>query len=255
MLGAEDTLGPGRVAVLMCDSRGDALRERFYVDSLIRRRVDGIIVTGRSNDPRPPIADTGSIPVVYAYAPSTNPHDCSIVPDNQRVGALAIEHLLGTGRNRLVHITGPESQSATQDRQAGARDALSGQGKEWAVAPQYGEWSERWGRESAFRLLRDEVSFDGAFCGSDQIARGFATGLRESGVAVPTSVGVVGTDNWDVIAEASRPPLTTIDLNQTELGRRAAMVIIDAIGGTPVSRGRTLIEPTLVMRESSATRL
>ncbi len=255
MLGAEDTLGPGRVAVLMCDSRGDALRERFYIDSLIRRRVDGIIVTGRSNDPRPPIGDTGSIPVIYAYAPSTDPDDCSIVPDNERVGSLAIEHLLGSGRERLVHITGPESQTATKDRQHGAAAELSERGLAWAMPPQHGEWSERWGRESAFRLLREGVPFDGAYCGSDQIARGFVTGLRESGVAVPDAVGVVGTDNWDVIAEASRPPLTTIDLNQTELGKRAATMIIDVIDGAPLPSGLTLIEPSLVMRESSATRL
>jgi LacI family transcriptional regulator len=253
MLGAEDTLGPGRVSVLMCDSRGDALRERFYVDSLIRRRVDGIIVTGRSNDPRPPIADTGNIPVIYAYAPSTNPLDTSIVPNNVRVGALVVSHLLGTGRSKIVHITGPENQTATKDRETGARDALSLEKLGWASAPLHGEWSERWGREAALRLLRDGVAFDGAFCGSDQIARGFATGLREANVRVPASVGVVGVDNWEVMTDASRPPLTTVDLNQTELGSIAAGMIIDAIGGVPLPRGVTQIEPTLVMRESSAS--
>jgi LacI family transcriptional regulator len=255
MLGAEDTLGPGRVAVLMCDSRGDALRERFYLDSLMRRRVDGIIVTGRSNDPRPPIGDTGSIPVVYAYAPSTDPDDCSIIPDNHKVGSLAIDHLLGSGRRRLVQIAGSPTQAATKDRNAGATDALAKRGLDWAVEPQFGEWSERWGREAAMRLVRDGIEFDGAFCGSDQIARGFETGLRESGLEVPTAVGVVGTDNWDVMVEAARPPLTTIDLNQTEIGRLAATIIIDAIDGIPVPRGKTLVEPELVMRESSASKL
>ncbi|HEY0247964.1 MAG TPA: LacI family DNA-binding transcriptional regulator [Gryllotalpicola sp.] len=255
MLGAEDTLGPGQVAVLMCDSRGDAVRERFYIDSLVRRRVDGIIVTGRNNDPRPPIGRTGSIPVVYAYAPSTDPSDYSIAPDNRRVGALAVEHLMGSGRKRLVQITGPASQTATNDRHLGAAEALSTRGLNWASDPQFGEWSERWGRESAMRLIRDDVEFDGAFCGSDQIARGFETGLRESGVEVPTAVGVVGVDNWDVMAEAARPPLTTIDLNQTEIGRRAAMIIIDAMSGIAVPSGTTLVDPFLVMRESSASRL
>jgi LacI family transcriptional regulator len=253
MLGAEDTLGPGRVSVLMCDSRGDALRERFYVDSLIRRRVDGIIVTGRSNDPRPPIADAGAIPVIYAYAPSTNPEDTSIVPNNNRVGAMVVSHLLGTGRSKIVHITGPENQTAANDRERGALDALALANLSWASVPLHGEWSERWGREAAIRLLRDGVNFDGAFCGSDQIARGFATGLREANVSVPSSVGVVGVDNWEVMAEASRPPLTTVDLNQSELGSVAAGMIIDAIGGVPLRRGLTRIEPRLVMRESTAS--
>lgn len=253
MLGAEDTLGPGRVSVLMCDSRGDSLRERFYVDSLIRRRVDGIIVTGRSNDPRPPIADTGSIPVVYAYAPSTDPDDCSVVPDNEHVGSLGVNHLLGTGRSRIVHVSGPASQLATRDREKGARTALHAAGLSWRAEPLNGEWSERWGREAALRLLRDDRGFDGVFCGSDQIARGFTDGLRESNVLVPSTVGVVGVDNWEVMAEASRPPLTTVDLSQTELGSIAATMIIDAIGGRRLPRGVTRVEPSLVMRESSAS--
>ncbi|MFD0523502.1 substrate-binding domain-containing protein [Paractinoplanes durhamensis] len=42
-------------------------------------------------------------------------------------------------------------------------------------------------------------------CGSDQIARGFADSLRESGRSVPRDVALVGFDNWDVIALAARP--------------------------------------------------
>lgn len=253
MLGAEDTLGPGRVAVLMCDSRGDALRERFYIDSLVRRNVDGIIVTGRSNDARAPIRGTGSVPVVYAYAPSTNDDDYSIVPDNHRCGALAVKHLLTTGRSRLVEITGYETQAATLERHQGATDLLTGRGLQWAAAPLFGDWSERWGREAALGLVRDGVQFDGAFCGSDQIARGFETGLRESGVDVSGEVAVVGVDNWDVMVEAARPALTTIDLNLAEIGRRAATAIIDAIAGKPLPKGRELLEPSLIMRDSTAS--
>lgn len=253
MLGAEDTLGPGRVAVLMCDSRGDAVRERFYIDSLMRRRVDGIIVTGRSNDARPPILGSGTVPVVYAYAPSTEASDCSIIPDNRKVGSIGVDHLVRSGRQRLVHITGYETQAATTERHSGASAALASYGLDWVSNPQFGEWSERWGREAALGLVRDGIDFDGALCGSDQIARGFETGLRESGVDVPTTVGVVGVDNWDVMVEAARPPLTTIDLNLMEIGRRAADVIIGAIEGRPVPTGLAMVEPSLIMHESTSS--
>ena len=50
---------------------------------------------------------------------------------------------------------------------------------------------------------------DAIFCGNDQIARGVADALRERGVAVPDALSLVGFDNWEIIAEATRPPLTT----------------------------------------------
>src|SRR5712675_1500726 len=54
MLGAEEALGTGQVSVFMCDTRDDAERERRYVEMLWARRVDGLIVTGRRIEPRPP---------------------------------------------------------------------------------------------------------------------------------------------------------------------------------------------------------
>src|SRR4030088_511915 len=54
MLGAEDALGAGQISVFMCDTRDDPERERRYVEMLTGRRVDGLIVTGRRIEPRPP---------------------------------------------------------------------------------------------------------------------------------------------------------------------------------------------------------
>src|SRR5438046_9315163 len=70
MQGAEDALGPGRIAVLLCDSRDDQIREQHYLRTLLERRVDGIIVTGRRQDPREPIGSDIPVPVVYAMTSS-----------------------------------------------------------------------------------------------------------------------------------------------------------------------------------------
>ena len=50
LLGAEDALGAGQMAVLMCDTRDEPLREQHYLRTLIARRVDGIILTGRRRE-------------------------------------------------------------------------------------------------------------------------------------------------------------------------------------------------------------
>jgi LacI family transcriptional regulator len=252
VLGAEDALGAGQISVLLCDGRGDAIREQHYVRTLLARRVDGIIVTGRTTDPRPSLGRDLGVPVVYARARSDHPDDLSLLHDDQQGSALAIRHLVATGRTSIAHITGPERHLAARDRAAGAKSTLDSAGLGLVLdEPLWGEWSERWGREATTILLRSGAPFDGIFCGSDQIARGVADALREAGCAVPEQVGIVGVDNWEVMAEGCRPPLTTVDLNLTELGHTAATKLLRAIEGHPLESGVRLLPCRLVTRRST----
>ena len=106
LMGAEDAFGAGQINVFLCDARGDAIREQHHLKALLSRRVDGIIVVGRQTDPRPSLGQELPVPVVYAYAPSDDPRDLSLTPDNRAGGRLAIEHLIACGRTRIAHISG-----------------------------------------------------------------------------------------------------------------------------------------------------
>ncbi len=251
MLGVEDALGAGQISVFLCDGRGDPIREQHYLRTLLARRVDGIIITGRRADPRPPIGTGLPVPVVYAMAQSADPADCSLAPDDVGGGRLAVEHLLATGRTRIGHITGPARFLAARLRAEGAGAALADAGLELAGSRVlHGEWSEQWGRQATHILLRATPDVDAVFCGSDQIARGVADALRESGRRVPADIALVGFDNWEVMATACRPPLTTVDMNLTQLGRSAAQRLLTAIEGRP-EPGLHVAPCQLVVREST----
>ena len=102
----------------------------------------------------------------------------------------------------------------------------------------YGKWSEAWGHEAVARLWDGGgAQPDGIFCGNDQIARGVLDALRERGVTVPDDVSVVGFDNWEIVAAATRPPLTTIDMNLKALGREAGRLILALSEGKAVEPG------------------
>lgn len=250
MLGAEDALGAGQMSVLLCDGRDDAIRERHYLRTLLARRVDGIIVTGRRREPRPTIGRDLPIPVVYAVGPSEDPADTSVVPDDEQGGATAIAHLLATGRRRIGHITGPQHHLSARLRQQGAGAALAGAGLGFEGGVHWGEWSEAWGRHATNVLLRDASPPEAILCGSDQIARGVADAVREAGRRVPDDVAIVGFDNWDVMALASRPQLTTVDLQLHQLGRFAAQKLLAAIEGES-HPGLHSLPGVLVIREST----
>lgn len=252
--GAEDALGPGRISVFLCESRDDLIREQHYLRNLLERRVDGILVTGRRQDPREPIGRNLPVPVVYAMASSADPADVSLVPDDEEGGALAVRHLLSTGRTAIAHVTGPERFGAARLRARGALAALAAAGLPLAGGePLYGEWTEEWGRQAAAMLLRSVPGLDAVFCGNDQIARGVAETVREAGRRVPEDVALVGFDNWEVMATACRPPLTTVDMNLRELGRVAGERLLAAIEGKP-GAGLQRLPCSLVLRESSRPR-
>jgi LacI family transcriptional regulator len=125
LLGAEDALGPGGMAVFLCDTRNDPVRERLYVDTLIGRRVDGFIVTGCVTDPRPPLVVPDGVPLVYPIAPSQDPDHTSVTIDNELAGRLAVEHLVGAGRQRIGYIGGRNDQRSATERAGAAVRALS----------------------------------------------------------------------------------------------------------------------------------
>jgi LacI family transcriptional regulator len=251
MIGAEDTLGAGQMSILLCDGRDDPIREQYYLQTLLGRRVDGIVVTGRRTEARAPIGADLPVPVVYAFISSKDPADCSVVVDEDGGARKAVEHLLGIGRRRLVHVTGPEHHHSARVRAAAAAGRLAGAGLELTAPAMFGEWSEAWGRHAVGTLLASAAGFDAVFCGSDQIARGVADALRAAGRRVPDDVALVGFDNWDVMALASQPPLTTLDMDLEGLGRAAAELLMAAINGSPAP-GRHVRPCRLIARESTA---
>jgi len=243
MRGVEDVLSAGELATVLCDTRDDPLREQTYLRSMVARGVDGIVVTGRRTEPRPPI--DVPLPVVYAMAASSDPNDASVIVDDAAGAAAAITHLLGIGRTRIAHVTGPSNHRSAVER---AEAVTSTAGDAFCGEPLYGEWSERWGRQATDVVLRQNP--DAISCGSDQIARGVCDRLRELGRRVPDDIAVTGYDNWPVMALASRPPLTTVDLRLEDLGRRAAALLLKAIAGEP-QHGVLELPAQLITREST----
>jgi LacI family transcriptional regulator len=252
MLGAEDALGAGQISVFMCDTRDEPERERQYLDMLLSRRVDGLIVAGRRIEPRPSIGQTLGVPVVYAMTQSMDSDEPAILPDDAGGGRLAAEHLLALGRSRFGHITGPERFLAARKRARGFCDAMTAAGMPFTANDVlYGEWSEGWGREAARLVMRTTPGVDAIFCGSDQIARGVSDTLRLIGCRVPEDIALVGFDNWSPMVLGADPPLTSVDMCLEDVGRVAAQHLLLAINNKPTHGVRT-VPCRLVTRGSTS---
>jgi LacI family transcriptional regulator len=249
----EQQLADQGIAIFMCNATDDPARERQHVDQLLGKRIDGLVVTSRRADERTPVGPLpAGLPVIYVYSQPKDHSALSLVPDDVGGARLAMRHLLSLGRRRIAHITGPERFEAVRLRRQGYLESLA----EAGIAPKAsdylsGEWSEQWGRDAVAKLFdgRSRVP-DAIFCGNDQIGRGAVDALRERNIDVPNDVAIVGFDNWNIMTEAARPPLSSIDMNLSMLGHEAGRMLLAMIGGERASGTRRL-PCSLVIRQSS----
>jgi LacI family transcriptional regulator len=235
----------------MCNATDDPARERAHIDQLMRKRIDGLVVTARRADKRASIGLVG-VPTVYVYTQADDPDALCLLPDDEGGAVLATEHLISLGRKRIAHIAGPERFDAVRLRNAGYLRALAS--ANIAVDPTLylsGPWSETWGRDAVAQLFGgNKPRPDALFCDNDQIARGACDALRERGIAVPQDVAIVGFDNWDVMTLAARPQLSSVDMNLSTFGSEAGEALLALIRGERI-RGVRRVPCSLVVRGSS----
>jgi LacI family transcriptional regulator len=247
MEGLERVLAAEGMGVFMANATDDPERESAHLDQLLAKQIDGLVMTARRADRRPSIALDGlGIPVIYVFSQGDE-NALSLLPDDEGGARLATEHLIAQGRRRIAHITGPEIFEAVRLRERGWRAALSAAGLPPGPLA-HGPWSEAWGREAMGRLLADPP--DAIFCGNDQIARGAADALREAGLSCPDDIALIGFDNWNVMVEACRPPLSSIDMNLIALGEQAGRDLARMIRGERIT-GTHRLPCSLILREST----
>jgi len=250
MSGISEALVDNGVSVFLCNVEDDPRLGQLHVDAMLEKRVDGIIATGKRLDRHLPIDLSNlGIPVIYAFT-EPDPGAIAFVSDDAGGACAAVEHLVRLRRRRVAHVTGPASFGVVHVRAGAYRDVLVEAGLP-AMEPLLGTWSEAWGHEAVGRLFDGRAQHpDAVFCGNDQIARGVVDALRERGLRVPDDVGVIGFDNWEIVAAATRPPLTSVDMNLATLGREAGLTLLSLVDGKPVEAGIRKLPCRLVVRQS-----
>lgn len=249
----EEVLANEGIAVFMSNATDDPARERQHLEQLMRKRIDGLVVTARRADKRPAIDSLPGIPIVYVYSQADDPDAVCLIPDDEGGAGLAVDHLIATGRRHIAHVAGPDRFEAVRLRHSGYRKSLAAAGLRYEPALYLnGPWSEGWGREAVAQLLDGGgAKPDALFCDNDQLARGAAEALQERGLKVPADVAIVGFDNWEVMTLGARPQLSSVDMNLNALGREAGRVLLALMNGE-TQHGTRRLPCSLVIRASSS---
>jgi LacI family transcriptional regulator len=242
--------------VLLCDGADDPSREETYLELLIDRRVDGIIIasSGLEERYRDWLARR-SVPVVLVNCTARGAALPAILSDNRAGGRLAAEHVLALGHRRIGHISAPDRNAAAGERLAGIREAIgSAEVDNAELAVVDGDGAVDGGEEATHTLLDRLPGLTAILCYNDLTAIGAVRALRARNLRVPSDVSVVGYDDIPFTAWLE-PALTTVAQDTSEMGRWAVERLLELIGGrhgSPPEAEAVLLPVSLRVRESTA---
>lgn len=190
-------------------------------------------------------------PIVMLHRTAPVGLDIPVVTFHNEQGAFeAVNHLIQSGRRKIVFLKGPEGNEDSRQRELGYKRALAS-----ANIPvdenmiRRGKFSTPPARKSIEELFQAGIEFDGIFAGDDNAAVGALEACKAQGVSVPEQVAIVGF-NDDYMAKHVSPSLSTVKAPIYESGYKAGKALLNLIEGKPVEKNIRL-ETQLVVRDSS----
>ena len=242
--GCEDVLFEHNYSFFLCDTNENEERERYYLDLLISRAVDAVIIWGTRIDRDELSTVIGNalpfITIEFDGEP-INPHHIIVNVDNIGGAQSATQHLIAQGYRAIAHLASSQGRLTCQQRLTGYRQALEAAGRTVdSRLIQQGQPSTRGGYRAALKLLK-EHSPDAIFCYNDLMAIGAILAAEHLEMRVPDDVAIVGFDDIPMAAMIA-PPLTTMRISQHELGRLTGQLIMEHLKDKAAA-SKSLIAP------------
>jgi LacI family transcriptional regulator len=250
--GIENVLQNNEYTMLLTSSSWDWYKEIDLVRTLIRSRVEGVLLTpihpeSESTD----LLKKNGIPFVMMNCWSPDPTASYVSTDNMNGGCLAAEYMLKTDISRYLCLMGFPHQSS-DERAQGFIDTIqaSGHTRDLDVYRDVRTFDDGYAIVTALiaRSRIDTVK-TGIFTSNDFVAMGIVDGLIDHGIGVPSQVSVIGYDNI-TFAERYRIPLTTVNQAKKTMGEFAAGELLEMIPDRKRQPARYLLKPRLVVRDS-----
>lgn len=237
---------------LVSISSDEPAEERRAVESLLARRVDGLVLASTRLDDELP-RSLREREIAHCLVLRTDRVSPSSLGDDELGGYLATRHLLDLGHRRIGILAGPTFTSSAQDRLAGYRRAMSE-----ASAPVSDGWVQHGGfgcddGERATRaVLAADPTITALFGVNDMMLLGAMSALDQTGRRIPQDVSVVGY-NDTMLAQRLPVRLSSVHVpfEQVAVGALDLLNTWPPDGTLPDGTRRVSL-PTLIPRDSSA---
>ena len=245
-------LGETPYSPIFVDGQWNAGVEEGAIQTLIERRVDGLILIGGSMAQKKLSKIREEIPLVVAGRDIPEWEEGCFFIDNFAGGYEATKYLIQCGHTEIAFISGIKNHQDAIRRKKGYTQALIDSGIEVNQALIFdGDFRAASGVLAAESLLGRNTSFSAIFASNDEMAFGARLYLYRRGIRVPDDISIVGFDDQPTSAFVT-PPLTTVRQPAFELGGVAAMAIVQLLDDEPFDVPE--LSTRLVIRESVSRR-
>lgn len=230
----------------------DPERERLALDTLLRLRVDGLIMLGTMMDVTEIIEAANRVATVL-IARRTDSMLLDSVTDDDEAGAQdVVHHLVELGHRDIAHIHAGGGAGA-QGRRDGYERGMLRHGLTERTRLVDGTYTEAGGYAAMKGLIGGPDLPTAVFAANDLAAVGALDAAEEAGLVVPDDISIVGYDNLS-LAGLHRISLTTVDQPRAEMGRIAVGLLLERLDEGRREARHVVVAPRLVVRATTGPR-
>jgi len=244
-----------RYEILLTSTGNDPKRMESSVRRMIERRVEGVaIMTFGMEEVLLEDLKLRQVPLVFVDVGPPRPRVSNIRIDYLHGIRQAVQHLAALRHEKIAFITGPLRLKSSAARHRAFLRSMQEIGL--ATDPQLvveGDHTVEGGMTAFTRLLAGPTRPTAVLCSNDLTAIGVMRKSHDAGISIPKDLSVIGFDDIR-LAQFVIPPLTSVQMSQTELARLAFNALLAEVDRqTPSANGTDYaLKTNLVLRESTA---
>lgn len=252
--GIQEVLYANGIKVIIAESSEDPEKEKENLQLMERFMVDGIIISlcsYKRNREEYLRLQQAEMPMVFYDRIPYGLDVPQVIVDDYMKAFFLVEHLIRSGRKRIVHLQGPDDVYNSIERARGYKDALS----KFNIFPdedmlvKTGLTFED-GKNVADRLVKKNISFDAVFAFTDTLAIGTMNRLRELGKKIPEEIAVASFSGTE-LSTIVYPKLTTVEPPLLQMGKAAAELILEKIKNPSSPNRSVVLNAEIRMRAST----
>ena len=235
--GAEQILREKNYSLFIANTENNPLREKLIIQSLVQRRVDGLMIAVADETSAETNSILGSVDFPVTLLDREINLSMDSVCDEHALGMKkAVRYLFDLGHKDIALITGSDNVRPGRERATGFREALRERGLDvMDIWLRQGRADSLFGFAQAREILSSQPRPTALIAGGNQILSGVLRAVRQLELRITEDLSLISCDDIDLTV-LMNPPITVIARDIERIGGVAAELLLRRMSKTMETR-------------------